>query len=769
MKKIFTLQFNFFKKNLKDIISFSIILFISLILFNSALIVNNNIDKAYETKFDKLNTSNSFFNIPKFYYSNQILDDLKDINGVTSVDKRNGIFVNIPVMMEDNYQDQNIIFYNLNEESNINKYEIVETNNKKNDSIYLSNYTYIHSGLKLGDKFEYKINNINYSNTVDGVIEEMQYGNYSSSIIAEYLSDDAYKEVLNNNSNNEVTSIFIKSKDSEKTYKEISKYFSNKGIDVLSKNYDNNSKNLRLSISSILVLILMFFSSLILLVSLLVSKFKISESIEEEITNMGVLKALGYTSNEIIISIIIPYIISGIISCIIGISFSLLVVPILSKVIEMQSGFIWNPPLDIISCLISFALCISLIIIFTLSSARVIKKLNPINAIRGIKSSKKNKNHFEIDKTFGNINIIIMLKNFINSIRQNILLGFVLLFISIMISFTITLFYNVNVNPLNFVNTLVEEHPDVIVNANSSIKNDLKKINDVKNVIYYDDSQTASYMNDSYKLFISESFNNLANDLCYEGRNPSSYNEIAIGSKIKEKYNLKLEDYITIKKGKTLYNYKIVGFIQSVNYSGEVIELTNDGYSKLDSNYKPNKLYIYLNDSSKSSEFIDYIENKYSNEIISTMDYAKSMDSGLTMYISIVSIISIVIIIITIIIVYLILFILVSSIITKKKVDFGIYKSMGYKNNQLVGHLIGGYMPCVIISIVLGIILNKIFMKDIYMFIFKCVGAYKVSFVYPIILYIVIGIVICILTVLLQIILLRKIKKISVYSLIKEG
>ena len=146
-----------------------------------------------------------------------------------------------------------------------------------------------------------------------------------------------------------------------------------------------------------------------------------------------------------------------------------------------------------------------------------------------------------------------------------------------------------------------------------------------------------------------------------------------------------------------------------------------------------------------------------------------TMESGLTMYVSIVSVISIVIIIITIIIVYLILFILVSSIIMKKKVDFGIFKSIGYKNNQLIEHLIGGFMPSVIISIVLGIILNKIFMIDIYLFIFKCVGAYKVSFVYPITLYIVIGIVIFISTILLQILLSRKIKKISVYSLIKEG
>ena len=82
MKKIFYLQFNFFKKNLKDIISFSIILFISLILFNSALIVNNNIDKAYNTKFDILNTGNVFFNIPKAYYNNnkkEVIENAKEL------------------------------------------------------------------------------------------------------------------------------------------------------------------------------------------------------------------------------------------------------------------------------------------------------------------------------------------------------------------------------------------------------------------------------------------------------------------------------------------------------------------------------------------------------------------------------------------------------------------------------------------------------------------------------------------------------------------
>ncbi|MBO5349668.1 MAG: ABC transporter permease [Clostridia bacterium] len=770
MNRILTLQKNFFKKNLKDIISFSIILFISTILLTSSLVINNNIDKEYNRKHQKLNTANSFFTISKLQYNDDLLENIKNIKGVKVAEKQEGVFVTIPVMMEDSMQDQNIIFYNYENNANLNKFDLIQENTNLNDkSIYLANYTYIHSGLKLNDKFEFELNNKKYSYTIDGVIEEMQYGNYSSSVIAEYLSKSAYNEVLANNKENHVVTISIKSDNSYDTYNEVSRYLSSKNIDVLSKNYDEQSKSQRLAIANILVLIILAFSILVFIVSLLVSKFKITESIEEELTNMGVLKALGYTSNEIIIAIIMPYLIMGMIVSFIGIGLSIYVTPVLAKVIEMQSGFIWIPKFDIVSNLITLIINIGLILIFTLLSARKIKKLNPINAIRGIETSKDNKNYFEIDKTKGNIEFILMLKNFINSKKQNVLLGIVIFFITIISSFAGILYYNVNMNPINFINTLVEEHPSVVINViNTDIKHELKKYENVKNVIYYDEMQTINYENNSYKTFIAETYNDLANDLCYEGNNPSKSDEIAVGSTIKEKYNLKLGDYIETKKDGKIYKFKVVGFIQSVNYSGEIFELTLDGYKNLDNEYQPKTLYVYLENESLSSAFIDKVKENFEDEIVLTIDYVESMNSASSMYVSLVSAICIVIIIVTVILIYLILYILISSIILKRKQELGIYKSMGYRNKQLIAQLIGGFLPSVIFSVILGIILNKLYIKNIYSMIFKAVGAYKISFDYPTIIFIIIGVVIVISTILIELLLSRKIKKISVYSLIKD-
>lgn len=768
MKKVITISKYFFKKNLKDIISFSIILFIATILFSSAVMMNCNVSKDYDKEFNRLNTASSFFVIPSVQYNDNLLEDIKDIRGITDAEAQKGIMLSVPVDMEGSIQEQTQIFYNIDDKSNINKREIIQrTNNDEGYGIYLSNYTAIHSD-KIKEVYKFDIDDISYTFDVRGIVNEMQYGNYSSSVIGEYLESDAYNYLLKGNKDKETITLSVKAKDNHSAYNDISKYLSSKNISVLNKNYMEQSKNQRLAISNILVLILMVFAGSMLIISLFVSKFKIGQTIEEEIANMGALKALGYVSKEIILSCIFPYIISGLLFTALGIVTSYSMLPALGKIIEMQSGFIWKSEIYLLLNIIVLLINLILITIFTLTASLKIKKLNPINAIRGINEKAGNRNYFEIEKTKGNIHFVLMLKNFINTKKQNILLGIVLFFITVISSFIGVLFYNINMNPINFINTLVEEHPSVVISSDKDLRKEIKNKNNVKSVIYYDENTTVNYKDNSYKTFVAENFETLANDLCYEGRNPKSKTEVAIGSKIKETYNTKIGDYITLSKEGVKNKYKVVGFIQSVNYSGEVIEMTIDSYKKLDSSYSPNKMYVYLDDENKAEEFINQIEDKYDNDIISTMNYAESMDSAMNMYVSLISVVCIVIVAVTLLLIYLILYILISSIITKRKQELGILKAVGYENKQLVRQLIGGFLPCTIIGTLLGIIVSKISMSNIYNGIFKSVGAYKVSFEYPLVLFLIIVVFIIVSTMIIGTILARKIKKISVYSLIKD-
>lgn len=559
MKKAITISKYFFKKNLRDIVSFSIILLIATILFSSSIIINKNVSKDYDNEFNKLNTASTFFTIPSAKYEDSFLEDIKNINGIKDAEVQNGIMLTVPVDMDGQKQEQNQIFYNISDNSYINKREIIEeTNDNVNFGIYLSNYTFIHSGLNIKDSYKFDIDNVNYDFTIKGVVNEMQYGNYTSSTIGEYLETDAYNYLLENSKDKEVSTISVKAEDSYLAYNDVSKYLSQKNINVISKNYEEQAKNQRLAISNILVLVLIVFSGCMLIISLFVSKFKIEQTTQEEMASMGALEALGYTSTEIILSNIFPYIISGLLFTLLGIVISYSALPVLSKIIEMQSGFKWKARVDLVSNAIVLFINLSLIIIFTLIASLKIKKLNPINAIRGYSSKENSKNYFEIEKSsFNNIHLILMLKNFMNTKKQNILLGIVLFFITIISSFIGILFYNINMNPINFINTLVEEHPSVIVEADKDLRYEIKSEDNVKNAIYYDENATLNYKDNSYKTFVAENFEVLSNDLCYEGVNPKNSNEVGVGSKIKETYNIKIGDNIILSKNGVEKEYKV--------------------------------------------------------------------------------------------------------------------------------------------------------------------------------------------------------------------
>ena len=737
-------------------------------MFSTAIILKLNVSKEFDKKYQEFNTASSYVTIPAPLYSGDLLTKINKIEDIEKAETKKGIYTKVTINFNGSNQEQNQIFYNMDEKAELNNIKIVEeTTDNVQNPIYLPSYIYLNSDYHLKDKYYVEIDENKYEFTVKGYVEEMQYGNYSTSIIGVYLTNESYEYLAKDNKELEVQTISVLSNNGEKAYNEIIKILSENNISIISKNYDTQAKSTRLIITNLLVIILLAFSVLILVISLLVSKFKIENEIEEELTNMGVLKALGYTNRQIIFSVMFPYIIIGTIASLIGIGLSYLLIPVVSNIITMQSGFTWVQNFDSTSMIITLLSILVLIAIFTYMASKKIKKLNPINAIRGIsQNEKKQKNHFEIEKTKGNIGFNLTLKNFANSAKQNILLGLVIFFLSLLASFSSMLFYNININPMNFVNTLVEEHPSVILYDASDIKDEILKMDEVKNAIYYDENQSATIENNSYKVFVSESFENLANDLCYEGRNPKNENEIAIGNSVSEKYGLSVDDTVIVKREGKEASYKIVGLIQSVNNSGEVLELTVEGFRKLNKDYNSNSLYVYLKDENESQNFIEKVEKNY--DISNIVNYVESMNSVLEMFVSIIKVVCIVIIIITILIIYLILYLIISSIITNRKQELGILKSIGYINRQLIFQISGGLMPSTIIAALCGMICSKLFLNKIFISLFRVVGAYKISFSYPINVIGAIAIILIIITFMISVFLSRKIKKIEVYKLIKE-
>ena len=254
-------------------------------------------------------------------------------------------------------------------------------------------------------------------------------------------------------------SICVKNGESiDKVKDDVSKAIENKGTMILSILDSENVEGTRTMVTELLVLILVVFALIVLAVSVFLSNFKVKNAIEYEITNMSVLKALGYTSSQIIASITFSYGIVSLLFTILGVGISYAFLPVLCTVITVQSGFSFDVSYDVLS--FAYVVCIlcGVVTFFTFTSARKIRQIQPINGLRGNTNSKHvKKNYLPLEDTRGNIKILLVLKQMIAFAKQNVMLFFVSFVLTILIAFSSTLFYNVVAEPENFMTALSDE------------------------------------------------------------------------------------------------------------------------------------------------------------------------------------------------------------------------------------------------------------------------------------------------------------------------
>ena len=177
---------------------------------------------------------------------------------------------------------------------------------------------------------------------IGGAVQEMQYGNYGTGLIGGYFPKESYEELADEYSSNAVTEYSIKTTenaDLSEVKNAISEMIKGKGIALLSINDRAAAKQTRTMVCTLLIVIFLAIAVIILVVSIFLSNFRIRSAIEDELAQMGVLKAIGYTSNMIIAGAVMPYVLVGIIATVIGITVSYAVLPFIAGILAIQSGF----------------------------------------------------------------------------------------------------------------------------------------------------------------------------------------------------------------------------------------------------------------------------------------------------------------------------------------------------------------------------------------------------------------------------------------------
>ena len=650
----------------------------------------------------------------------------------------------------------------------IGKAEIVEDDNLLS-GIYLP-MLYKSDDYSIGKTIEMSVGSHPVTYTICGFFNNVMLGSHNCALTQIILTEDKYAELkeLNFAFQTTLCSVRLNDKTTNLAYEAtikaiISERFPN--MQMASNCYEivAQSRYISQGICSVIMSVMAFF---VLLIALVVIVSNIINYIQVNIKNLGALKAVGYTSSQLVCSLLLQFSGLTLITVIVGSAMSYTLFPAVNTMMIAQTGIpyaIHFLPLPAIFSLLILCGAVSLSVWL---SARRIKKIEPIVALRsGMQTHNFKKNHIPLEKTKAPLNLALALKTTLSGIKHNITVCITILVLSIVVVFSGLMTENIIVDMTPFLNLIVGETSDSAININVEFEGDflaaLNSDNRTEKVYLYNSLNVSHVGGVDLMATLCDDFSKVNNQsVVFKGRFPKYDNEIAIAAKYANEKGLAIGNEIEITANGTTQTYLISGFTQITNNLGRDCLLTRQGYERL-GKLANVTYYINLSDGTDIGTFNEEMKCNFTDSINGVINVLATIEGAGSVYVSLMTIIVIAILVLSTIIIAFVLYLLVRTMLNNKKRDYGILKSLGFTTKQLVFQTALSFMPAIIISTMIGIIVGCIVINPLMSLFLSTMGIVKCTFDIPITFVIIAGIVLIFLSFGIACLLSLKVKKIA--------
>lgn len=794
MKNLWMLAIANIRKTKSASITLVIMFIIAALLLNTGLLVAINYGSFFETLKTELSASDVYYIFPDALYSDEVQSYINDNEHIVQSQAHDMKWLGAHFNSNGKNIDRTVLFTNMDEERQISKWKFVgEHLPSEGMSVYVPNIFQSVSGYELNDEIELKYTDEetgaekSLTFTIKGFVEDVFFSATDTGLLSFYLSEDTYEKVdaLLNSPMSNINVVFAKLDD-----------FSNLKIveSEIREILDLNSSSLmggdassmfvaldvelmemaRCMMATMVSAFMVLFALIIVVVCLLVVRFRIVNSIEEDILKIGSLKSVGYTSRQIISSFLLQYLIISVLGCVIGIALTYLLLPSVSSVFEQQSGLRWEQGFDVLISSITFFTIMLFVVIITLIATRRIKKLSPTIALRGESSGLRyKKNYFPLKNTKGPLVISLAFKSILQNLKHNLMILVILIAVTFAGTFGVLMYYNAAVNTKAFAEVSGQEICDVLIALNNEMDQNyadetISKMDSVRKTQYLDEVKVK--VNDmEISTQVMDSYKGRESNYVYEGRYPESNNEITMAGVLAERSDKSIGDTVTLNFGNNQDSFTVVGLSNGSLGMGLNATILTEDFKKLNPDFKQQSLYIYLDEGTNIPAFIEQLTSTLDKEqFYSVINFEKAMEDGMASYQGIVAAVGVVMLIITLMVVALVLYFLISSTIIREKRDLGIQKAIGFTTAQLMNQLSIKFTVPIIIGTIVGSFLGALYTNPLLSVAMKSMGIMKANFIVAPAWVVGFAIATIGFSYLLCLLVTWRIRKISAYELITE-
>jgi putative ABC transport system permease protein len=771
-----------------------IMFLIAALLLNSGLLVVINYGSYFDNLKEELGASDAYFAIPDKIYTDEVKTYINENEHVKQTQTLEGLVLEADILSKGEEKSFPIMFTNMEEKREISKWKFVGEHLPAEDmSVYIPDIFKAVSGYQLNDKIELKYTDEETKEVkaitfvVKGYTEDVYFSSTDTGYISFYLPEDTYQKVKGILNNSEyLTHVVFTNLDDVKNVPSIESGIRNLlNLNSASLMAADPSTMLvvidleliqlaRCMMATMISAMMVMFASIIVIVCLLVVRFRIVNSIEEDIMKIGSLKSVGYTSRQIILSIILQFSLIAGIGSLIGIALSYPALPAVSAVFEQQSGLKWEQGFDAGVSGVTLLILLLIILFIAFIAARRISKLNPIHALRGETTARKYKrNHLQLEKANRNLPIALALKSILQSMKQNVMIIVILIAVTFSGVFGVIMYYNTTIDTKAFAEVPGME----ICNAIAVLNPEMDQAEAVKTIESMEHVRKVQYL-DEVKIkvegmevaaYVMDDYDKKETRLVYEGRYPENKNEITLAGILAGRLDKTIGDTVTVGFGENEGQFKVVGLSNGSQMGGLNTSILATDYEQLNANFKHQSLYIYLDKGTDAEKFVAALESKFDKSILlAAINFDKEMAEGMASYQKVVAAMGLAMLVITLLVVTLVLYFVIGSSVIRKKRELGIQKAIGFTTYQLMNQLSISFTIPITIGAVIGTLLGAFYTNPMMSLSMKSMGVMKAGFIVDPYWVVSFGAATIVFSYLLSMLITWRIRKISAYALVTE-
>ena len=591
----------------------------------------------------------------------------------------------------------------------IGKYEILETDGE--EGVYVSCLFRYDGGYGIGDDLLVTLGTETFSFRIAGFYNNVDTGTANCTDMVFLLPAEEYARIAANRETSYRISLRLQEPDmadrlESDIVREVTEGLSD--VTFLGSSTARKLATARYVTATIFEAVLCVSAVLMIAVILATVAITLSNYIRGNIRNLGTLKAIGYTSRDLISPLVREFSVLALGASLLGTAASYAVLPLLNRTLEKQVGIPFRIRFHWDLAVLTVAVCVGVTALTAWLSVLKIRRIAPIQAIRenrGKKSGRKNR--FALDKTGLGLQTALSLKGLMADKLHAAVLFLSMTFIAFLLGFSACMYQNVILDRNAILDLVCGQRTDSVLSV--TVGNEDTLVAELQNhpaveryYLYSNYPITPAGMPKIYSYVVGKNYHAPEN-VCLQGRLPISEYEIAVNCAYAEENGLGLGDRVSVETGKENADFRVVGLTQGAYNSGRDCYLTERGYARIASPLYVS-YYVDLREGTDPETFHAEIGEKC--PLICGIDYQKFIGSVSASYVRILIVAAAVVVLLSYLIAAFILYILISVFLANRRREHGILKSLGFVSRDLVYQTVLRNLPPCLLGTVLGLALS---------------------------------------------------------------